>query len=193
MAESDVESLVSDFDDGEGVTVVPTEAGTDVLDDYDDLNPDDFDMGTGSSGRALQLEGLEPAQQLTVWRDSLMPVEVDLISELDGSNLFIISIESVIFDMLSVREVAFESELQFLRLTQAIEVLLKNLRSSGGLFRLVFFDCMKPLFGAAFGEASWAFRQAFLLHCRVEKIDHVVFPHWYCTEWKEHVQQWRPS
>lgn len=156
---------------------------------------DEFDV-SGSRGTQLsraQLAELEPQEQLAKWHGTLLPLEVDLVKELDGTNLFFIHAESIIFDLIQSEEVPFEEDTQFLRLTYTIEQLLNSIRACEGVFRLIFFDDSKVVFGAAFGEAVWAFRQAFLLHCQTAGIDHFVLPSWYSPQWKEHVAQWRPS
>eukprot|EP00929_Paragymnodinium_shiwhaense_P082526 TRINITY_DN4351_c0_g1_i1.p1 TRINITY_DN4351_c0_g1~~TRINITY_DN4351_c0_g1_i1.p1 ORF type:complete len:1954 (-),score=750.05 TRINITY_DN4351_c0_g1_i1:133-5994(-) len=140
-----------------------------------------------------ELASLSPPEQLRKWYEAVPSVEVDLITELDGTNLFFINVESMIMELLITKEVAFDEDTQFLHLVYAIEQTLNGIKESGGVFRLIFFDAFKKVFAAAFGEAVWAFREAFLLHCRTTGVDLSVFPHWYSPEWKEHVLQWRPS
>ncbi|CAJ1327590.1 unnamed protein product [Effrenium voratum] len=124
----------------------------------------------------------------------LLPSEVDLISELDATNVFFISAESVIADLLiSSGEGSFDEEGQFLRMTFLVEQLLASLQSCGGVFRLIFFDAFKDVFDVTFESSLWAFREAFLNHCRANGMDHAVFRHWYSQEWKDHVTTWRPS
>eukprot|EP00928_Gymnodinium_smaydae_P014150 TRINITY_DN15141_c0_g2_i3.p1 TRINITY_DN15141_c0_g2~~TRINITY_DN15141_c0_g2_i3.p1 ORF type:complete len:1998 (-),score=638.27 TRINITY_DN15141_c0_g2_i3:221-6076(-) len=171
--------------------LLTTETGDD-----DDQGTDEVEAGRSTSRLAIpreELASMAPPEQLEAWRKALLPSEVDLITELDGSSLFFISVESVIFDLLCSKQVAFVEETQFLCLTHAIEQLLHSLSTSGGVFRLIFFDCMSKLFSVAFGESVWAFRQAFLVHCRQAGIDHRVFSSWYAPEWREHCAQWRPS
>merc|ERR1712204_17553 len=86
-------------------------------------------------------------------------------------------------------------DMQFLRFTHAIEQLLSRIRTAGGVFRLIFFEASKEMFSVAFpnSDVVWAFRQAFLVHCRGTGIDHAVFPHWYSDEWRFHVKEWRPT
>ncbi|CAE7240126.1 unnamed protein product [Symbiodinium necroappetens] len=82
---------------------------------------------------------------------------------------------------------------QFLRMTFMVEQLLSSIKSCGGVYRIIFFDAFKHVFSMQFEDSLWAFREAFLSHCRSHGIDHEVFPHWYSPEWKEHVSTWRPS
>lgn len=161
----------------------------------DDEAGDDFDMDArvGHLSRA-DIQHLQPEEQLKKWHEMLLPKEVDLISELDATNIFFINAESVICDLLiSSGEGSFDEEGQFLRMTFLFEQLLASLQSCGGVFRLIFFDAFKPVFEASFESSLWAFREAFLNHCRANRVDHAVFSHWYAPEWKEHIMTWRPS
>jgi len=173
--------------------------GSDIRSESEGTDADDGlelgDFDTKARGRLARADiAKDPAHlQLAKWHDTLLPFEVDLITELDATNLFFINVESVIFDLISSKEIDFEGDPQFLRLIYLMEQTFRNIRDSGGVFRLVFFDGMKKLFSAAFGESVWAFREGFLLHCRTTGMDHIVFPDWYCAEYKEHVQEWSPA
>lgn len=143
----------------------------------DDEAGDDFDMDArvGHLSRA-DIQHLQPEEQLKKWHEMLLPKEVDLISELDATNIFFINAESVICDLLiSSGEGSFDEEGQFLRMTFLFEQLLASLQSCGGVFRLIFFDAFKPVFEASFESSLWAFREAFLNHCRANRVDHAVF------------------
>lgn len=187
--DNDFDDEASDADNGENI-LDDGEAG-----EGDEEAGDDFDMDAkvGHLSRA-DIQHLSPEDQLKKWHEMIMPVEVDLISELDATNIFFINAESVICDLLiSSGEGSFDEEGQFLRMTFLVEQLLSSMQSCGGVFRLIFFDAFKPVFEASFESSLWAFREAFLNHCRANGLDYAVFPHWYSPEWKEHIMTWRPS
>jgi len=196
MSEDEVISSMDGSDDGDETA---TATGMDdtseaTFDDDEEENNDISDVGFkfGTVSRDT-LKGLQPHEMLKKWSEVLMPIEVDLISELNASNLFFINVESVICNMILTKEISFQEDTQFLRLTYAVEQLLSSIQNCGGVFRLIFFDCAKKLFAQAFPDSVWAFRQAFLAHCKETGVDHSEFPHWYGSAFKEHVQEWRPS
>ncbi|CAE7192690.1 ZIFL2 [Symbiodinium natans] len=162
------------------------------MDGGDDDAADDFDMDArvGHLSRA-DIADLSPQEQLQKWHEMLLSAEVDLISELDASNIFFINAESIICDLRLSAEVNEDG--QFLRMTFMVEQLLSSIKSCGGVYRIIFFDAFKHVFSMQFEDSLWAFREAFLSHCRNNGIDHAVFSHWYSPEWKEHVSTWRPS
>mmetsp|Transcript_92223 Transcript_92223/g.176876 ORF Transcript_92223/g.176876 Transcript_92223/m.176876 type:complete len:1979 (-) Transcript_92223:351-6287(-) len=192
--------MEEEFDDGSNVDsgfsdeeTADSEVKTET-DDADDQDQDEFDLDFESKrGDNQEYLGLPVDQQLAKWHSNQRPLEVDLVTELDGTNLFFINAESMIVDLIVTKQVAFEKDCQFLRLIFAIEQQLHAFKASDGIFRLVFFNGLKKLLTSGFGESVWAFRQAFLMHCRTMGIDYAVFPHWYSDEYKAHVVQWRPS
>jgi len=178
------EDQASDLGDGDGDVPDVDEGDEDAVDDFD------MDARVGHLSRA-DIADLSPQEQLQKWHEMLLSAEVDLISELDASNIFFISAESIICDMRLSAEVNEDG--QFLRMTFMVEQLLSSIKSCGGVYRIIFFDAFKHVFSMQFEDSLWAFREAFLSHCRSHGIDHEVFPHWYSPEWKEHVSTWRPS
>lgn len=185
----------NDFDEDDQASEIIEGGDIDADAEGDEEQADDFDMDAkvGHLSRA-EIQHLSPEEQLKKWHEMLLPTEVDLISELDATNIFFINAESVIGDLvISSGEGSFDEEGQFLRMTFLVEQLLASMQSCGGVFRLIFFDAFKSVFEAAFDNSLWAFREAFLNHCRANRIDHAVFPHWYSQEWKDHITTWRPS
>jgi len=196
MDEDEIMSSMDGDDDDEIGTGTGADDLSEATFDEDDEgeNIEDIDAGFkfGTVPRD-QLKGLQAHEMLAKWSEVLMPIEVDLISELDASNLFFINVESVICNLILSKEIEFQEDAQFLRLTYAVEQLLSSIKGCGGVFRLIFFDCAKKLFAQAFPDSVWAFRQAFLAHCKETGVDHSEFPHWYGSEFKQQVQEWRPS
>mmetsp|Transcript_33055 Transcript_33055/g.51346 ORF Transcript_33055/g.51346 Transcript_33055/m.51346 type:complete len:2017 (-) Transcript_33055:221-6271(-) len=190
------DDIASSFDDGDEDAGEEKATNDDDTETADAEDPDYLDDDAPARFGHLQrsaYDDLSAPEKVSKWHSSLLPTEVDLIVELDGSNLFFINAESVLIEFLYSEEVHFEEDAQFLRLTHAIEFLLHGIKSCGGSFRLVFFDSFKKVFSACFSDSVWAFRQALLCHCRTNGIDHAVFSHWYSAEWKAHVTEWRPS
>eukprot|EP00434_Breviolum_minutum_P001102 symbB.v1.2.000964.t1/scaffold39.1/size394969/8 len=105
--DNDFDDEASDADNGENI-LDDGEAG-----EGDEEAGDDFDMDAkvGHLSRA-DIQHLSPEDQLKKWHEMIMPVEVDLISELDATNIFFINAESVICDLLiSSGEGSFDEEL----------------------------------------------------------------------------------
>jgi len=115
------------------------------VDDDDESKDGDFAVGERLAATLTrdELERLKPWEQLGKWNGICLPVEVDIITELDATNIFFVSGESMIVDLLLSKEVKFDEDTQFLRMTFAIERILSDIRACGGNFRVIFFDGMK--------------------------------------------------
>lgn len=195
--EDEFDDVGSDgFDNSEHDDDAVSRIGSDDIDgeDGDDDAEADFDtFNMFANLSKADLINLPVEEWLQKWHNTVLPMEVDLVTELDASSLFFIHAEALIYDMIDSRQIEFEGDVQFLRLMYAIEQLLSRVKASGGVYRLIFFDVSKRLFDAAFSKSVWAFRQAFLLHVKNIGADHAVFSDWYSPQWKSHVREWRPS
>lgn len=179
-------------------------------DDLGDLSRlGDFDEDRSSGDEADQLHGpLETLKELMLenpasnprntrnflnrWYSVLPFRKEDLISALGGSHLFFIHGESLIMHVLSKEYVSFESDFQILSVFYLVEKHLNDLRSAGGLFRVVFFDSLEN-FMCQFGPQAWLLRQALITQLRNIDMDVEVFPCFASDAFRSHIISWQPS
>ncbi|CEL97702.1 unnamed protein product [Vitrella brassicaformis CCMP3155] len=149
-----------------------------------------------SASTLLSIPAGEPVPLSLLRHRGLWPSgkKADIVSELGGTNLFLVHGEALLVHLLrSIWCRSYQSlwEIQPLVVIYQFERFLANLKECGCVFRLVFFDIFEWHFCDHL--ALWCLRQAVLLHCRRYQLEPLVFYDWYGEDWHRYINDWHPA
>ncbi|KAL8434543.1 hypothetical protein Efla_000059 [Eimeria flavescens] len=146
-----------------------------------------------AAARELDPSLLEcPVGRLEAWASLLPQAKTELLDELGGGYLFLVSGDALLLHLLQKRHLDLELKrgLQLLRLVYQAERLLQQLQEAGGHFCIVFFD----LFAAAEGvHALFGLLQQLLqLHLAKQGVSFLRLPHWFSSDFSSAVSSLHP-